>query len=696
MHANKREEIKEVYAGDIAAAVGLRSVTTGDTICDEKQPIVLEAMEFPEPVISLAIEPRTKADQEKLGQGLGEAAGRGPDLQACGRTRRPARSSSAGMGELHLEILVDRLAREFGVEASVGRPQVAYKETLTQAAERRGPLHPADRRPRPVRPRQDPRRAAQARRGVRVRQRDRRRRDPARVHQAGRGGHPRGDVRRRARRLPGRRRERHAQGRVVPRGRLVGAGVQDRRLDGVQGRGEEGDARCCSSRSCASRWSCPRSTWATSSGDLTGRRGRIVSMEARGGTQIVNARVPLSEMFGYATDLRSRDAGARDLLDALRSVRAGAAERLARRSWPGSRDGRSGTERESPDMSTAFGDKIRIRLKAYRLARARPVDERDRRDGAPDRRAAGGADPAADREEQVDRPPVAPRGQEVARAVRDPDAQAADRHLRADAADRRRADEARPAGRAWTSRSRRSGRTGSKMVTGILGKKVGMTQFFREDGTVEPVTVIKAGPCVVVQAKTRSARRLRGGTARARRGAAGPRAGSRSPGTTRRPASRRPACGARSKLAPGGDPLKAGRPGARVPVRRRRPGRRHRHQPRPRLPGRHQAPPLPRRRRHARLDVPPGARVRSAPRRTPRASSRGCGRAGRMGGERVTTRNLRVAKVDAEHNLLLLRGGDPRRGGRLRDRPQGGGGQARADAPGREAEGEEVGTRCRP
>src|SRR5437899_4922728 len=137
MHANKREEIKEVYAGDIAAAVGLRSVTTGDTLCDEKHPIVLESMDFPEPVISLAIEPKTKADQEKLGTGLGKLMDEDPTFRV--RTdEQTGQVVIAGMGELHLEIIVDRLKREFNVEASVGRPQVAYKETLTRPAEGEG------------------------------------------------------------------------------------------------------------------------------------------------------------------------------------------------------------------------------------------------------------------------------------------------------------------------------------------------------------------------------------------------------------------------------------------------------------------------------------------------------------------------------------------------------------------------------
>src|SRR5215813_3004419 len=134
MHANKREEIKEVYAGDIAAAVGLKSVSTGDTICDEKKPVILEAMDFPEPVISLAIEPKTKADQEKLATGLGKLMAEDPTFRVK-TDQETAQTVIAGMGELHLEIIVDRLKREFGVEASVGRPQVAYKETLTRPAE---------------------------------------------------------------------------------------------------------------------------------------------------------------------------------------------------------------------------------------------------------------------------------------------------------------------------------------------------------------------------------------------------------------------------------------------------------------------------------------------------------------------------------------------------------------------------------
>src|SRR5438309_2011850 len=133
MHANKREEIKEVYAGDIAAAVGLKSVSTGDTLCDEKHPIVLESMDFPEPVISLAIEPKTKADQEKLGVGLQKLMAEDPTFRV-NTDQQTGQVIIRGMGELHLEIIVDRLKREFNVEATVGKPQVAYKETLTRPA----------------------------------------------------------------------------------------------------------------------------------------------------------------------------------------------------------------------------------------------------------------------------------------------------------------------------------------------------------------------------------------------------------------------------------------------------------------------------------------------------------------------------------------------------------------------------------
>ena len=137
MHANTRTEISEVYAGDIAAAVGLKNTTTGETLCDEKKPVILDKMEFPEPVISVAIEPKSKADQEKMGLALSKLAEEDPTFKQ--RTdQETGQTVISGMGELHLDVLVDRMRREFNVEATVGRPQVAYRETLTQAADCEG------------------------------------------------------------------------------------------------------------------------------------------------------------------------------------------------------------------------------------------------------------------------------------------------------------------------------------------------------------------------------------------------------------------------------------------------------------------------------------------------------------------------------------------------------------------------------
>ena len=307
MHANKREEIKEIFAGDIAAAVGLRSVTTGDTICEEKHPVVLESMVFPEPVITLAIEPRTKADQEKLGQGLGKLQAEDPTF----RVQTDADTGQVvirGMGELHLEIIVDRLKREFGVEASVGRPQVAYKETLTQPAQAEGRY----------------------------------------VRQT--GGHGQyGHVKiRLAPRKPGEGFEfkNEIVGGAIPRefikpveegirealssGVLAGYPVDDVAITLYDGSFHEVDSSEMAFKIAGSmafkeaarhagpvllepvmkvEVVVPEEYMGDIMGDLSARRGRIVSMEARGGTQIVNARVPLSEMFGYATDLRSRTQG---------------------------------------------------------------------------------------------------------------------------------------------------------------------------------------------------------------------------------------------------------------------------------------------------------------------------------------------------------------------------------------------------
>ena len=307
MHANKREEIKEVYAGDIAAAVGLRSVTTGDTICDEKKPVVLESIVFAEPVIHLAIEPRTKADQEKLGQGLAKLQAEDPTFRV--RTDQDTgQVVIAGMGELHLEILVDRLKREFGVEATVGRPQVAYKETLTQAARGEG---------RYIRQtgghgqyghakiRLAPRKSGEG---------------FVFVNEIIGGSIPREYIK------PVEEGIREA----LSTGVLAGYPVDDVQVTLYDGSSHDVDSSELAFKIAGSmafkdaakhagpvllepvmkvEVVVPEEHMGDVMGDLSSRRGRIVSMQARGGTQIVNARVPLSEMFGYATDLRSRTQG---------------------------------------------------------------------------------------------------------------------------------------------------------------------------------------------------------------------------------------------------------------------------------------------------------------------------------------------------------------------------------------------------
>ncbi len=307
MHANKREEIKEVYAGDIASAVGLRSVSTGDTLCDEKHAIVLESMDFPEPVISLAIEPKTKADQEKLGQGLQKLMAEDPTFRVNTDTQT-GQTIIRGMGELHLEIIVDRLKREFNVEASVGKPQVAYKETLTRPAD--GEMKYAKQT-------------------------------------GGRGqyGHVKIHL------YPGEPGtgyifENEIVGGAIPRefikpidegikealtrGVLAGYPIDDVRIELYDGSYHDVDssemafkiAGSMAFQDAAKRARpillepvmrvevvVPKEHMGDVMGNLSSRRGQIQSQEDRGGTQIIAARVPLSEMFGYATDLRSRTQG---------------------------------------------------------------------------------------------------------------------------------------------------------------------------------------------------------------------------------------------------------------------------------------------------------------------------------------------------------------------------------------------------
>jgi len=307
MHANKREEIKEVYAGDIAAAVGLKSVSTGDTVCDEKKPVILEAMDFPEPVISLAIEPKTKADQEKLGMGLGKLMAEDPTFRVKTDTET-GQVVIAGMGELHLEIIVDRLKREFNVEASVGKPQVAYKETITRGAEGEGRY---------------------------IKQ------------TGGRGQYGHAKIRIIPRK-PGEGYEFDNQiiGGSIPKeyikpidqgireamttGVLAGYPMDDVKIELYDGSYHDVDSSEMAFKIAGSmafkdaakkahpvllepvmrvEVVVPEDYMGDVIGDITSRRGHLQSMEARGGSQVINSRVPLSEMFGYATDLRSRTQG---------------------------------------------------------------------------------------------------------------------------------------------------------------------------------------------------------------------------------------------------------------------------------------------------------------------------------------------------------------------------------------------------
>ena len=165
MHANNREDIKEAFAGDIVALAGLKEVRTGDTLCDPQKPVILEKMEFPDPVIEIAIEPKSKADQEKLGVALAKLVAEDPSFRVT-TDQESGQTILKGMGELHLDIKVDILKRTYKVDANIGAPQVAYREKITRPADRRLYAQEADRRSRPVRARQDRRRADCARRAA--------------------------------------------------------------------------------------------------------------------------------------------------------------------------------------------------------------------------------------------------------------------------------------------------------------------------------------------------------------------------------------------------------------------------------------------------------------------------------------------------------------------------------------------------
>jgi elongation factor G len=308
MHANHREDRDEIYAGELAAAVGLKVTGTGDTLCDPSKPVILESMEFPEPVIEVAIEPKTKADEEKLGNSLARLAEEDPTFRVH-TDEETGQTIIAGMGELHLEIIVDRLVREFGVDANVGRPQVAYRETIRNKVEKVE--------------------------GRFVRQ------------SGGRGqyGHVRIDM---APNPPGGGYEFESKimGGVVPReyipsvddgvqeamsgGVLAGYPMVDIKVTLVDGSYHEVDssdmafkiAGSLAFKNAAQKAKpvllepmmavevvTPSDFMGDVMGDINSRRGHIDGMEPRGNAQVINATVPLSTMFGYATDLRSSTQG---------------------------------------------------------------------------------------------------------------------------------------------------------------------------------------------------------------------------------------------------------------------------------------------------------------------------------------------------------------------------------------------------
>ena len=307
MHANSREDITEIRTGDIVAFVGLKEASTGDTLSAIGEPIVLERMEFPEPVISVAVEPATKNDQDKLSKALAALSEEDPTFRVKS-DKETDQTVISGMGELHLEILVDRMKREFNVVANVGRPEVAYRETATAAAQQgRVPPHQADRRPGAVRPRR-PRHRAQPGQRLRVRRQDHRRRHPPGVHPL-----------RRARR----------QGRPDG-GTLAGYPVIDVKVSLVYGSSHDVDSSQMAFEMAGSmglrealRRSkpvllepvmavevvTPEDFLGDVVGDLSSRRGRVEGISLRGNARVIAAFVPLAEMFGYATDLRSKTQG---------------------------------------------------------------------------------------------------------------------------------------------------------------------------------------------------------------------------------------------------------------------------------------------------------------------------------------------------------------------------------------------------
>ena len=307
MHANKREEIKEISAGDIAAVVGLKSTLTGDTLCDEKNPVILESIEFPEPVMAVAIEPKTKADQEKLSQSLAKLAQEDPSFRVS-FNEDTGQTIIAGMGELHLEIIVDRLLREFKVGANVGKPQVAYKETIRTVSKAEGKFV-----------RQSGGRGQYGHVYIKI--------EPLEtdkgfefVNEIVGGTIPREYI--------------PAVGKgikeALERGILAGYPVVDLRATLYDGSYHEVDssemafkiAGSMAFREAAKKAKpvilepimsievvSPEEYMGDVIGDISSRRGKIQNIERRGNAQVIKSHAPLSEMFGYATDLRSKTQG---------------------------------------------------------------------------------------------------------------------------------------------------------------------------------------------------------------------------------------------------------------------------------------------------------------------------------------------------------------------------------------------------
>ena len=306
MHSNHRQDIEKVYAGDIAAAVGLKNTTTGDTLCDEKHPVILESMEFPDPVIRVAIEPKTKAGQEKMGLGLAKLAEEDPTFKAY-TDEETGQTIIAGMGELHLEIIVDRLLREFKVEANVGKPQVAYKETIRKGADVEEKYA-----------RQSGGRRQYGHDKIKVEP------NPTKgyefVNQIVGGAIPKEYI-------PAV--DNGIQGAMLS-GVLAGYNVVDVKVTLYDGSYHEDDSsemafKIAGSMAFKSAMKkadpvllepimkvtviVPEEYMGDVIGDINSRRGMIQGMEAISGAQRINAQVPLSEMFGYATDMRSRTQG---------------------------------------------------------------------------------------------------------------------------------------------------------------------------------------------------------------------------------------------------------------------------------------------------------------------------------------------------------------------------------------------------